>query len=132
MSAQLLCPSARRDRRAAPNAPRSRRPAALHSPERAGSRQQLSVSPDKARTAARAGGSMGSGRWAAPRWQAAAPTLRGQRWSRTAGKSAKCGKLRPYSMCPVTALRRGAEWQMKDPITSHVTGKDRDQHPNLL
>lgn len=35
-------------------------------------------------------------------------------------------------MCPVTAPRRGAEWQMRDPITSHVTGKDRDQHPNLL
>lgn len=75
---------------------------------------------------------MGSGRRSAPRSQAAAPALRGQRQSRAAGTSAKCGKRRPYSMCPVTAPRRGAEWQMKDPITSHVTGKDRDRHPNLL
>lgn len=35
-------------------------------------------------------------------------------------------------MCPVSAPQRGAEWQMRDPITSHVTGKDRNQHPNLL
>lgn len=75
---------------------------------------------------------MDSGRWAAPNSQEAAPALQGQRWSRAARKSAKCGKRRPYSMCPETAPRRGAEWQMRDPITSHVTGKDRDQHPNLL
>ena len=55
-----------------------------------------------------------------------------RRWSRAAGRSAKCGKRRPYSMCPVSAPQRGAEWQMRDPITSHVTGKDRNRHPNLL
>ncbi|EOA94247.1 hypothetical protein Anapl_12042 [Anas platyrhynchos] len=59
------------------------------------------------------------------RRQAAAAALPGQRWLRTAGKSAKCGKRRPYCMCPVTAPQRGAEWQMRDPITSHVTGKDK-------
>lgn len=122
----------RGDRGAAPNAPPARLTATRHSPERADSRQQLSASHEKARTAAKAGGSMSGGRRAAPPSQAAAPGLRGQRWSRAAGKSAKCGKRRPYSMCPVTAPRRGAEWQMRDPITSHVTGKDRDQHPNLL
>lgn len=68
---------------------------------------------------------MARGRRAAPRWQAAAAALPGQRWLRTAGKSAKCGKRRPYCMCPVTAPQRGAEWQMRDPITSHVTGKDK-------
>lgn len=127
-------PLARRSARpgargAAPIAPPSRLPAERHSPDWTGSRQQLSASPEKARTAARAGGSIGSGRRAAPRSQAAAPALRG--WQ-AAGKSAKCGKRRPYSMCPVSAPRRGAEWQMRDPITSHVTGKDRDRHPNLL
>lgn len=122
--------SARRGARgAAPIASPSRLPVERHSPDRTGSRQQLSASPEKARTAARAGGSIGSGRRAAPRLQAAAPALRG--WQ-AAGKSAKCGKRRPYSMCPVSAPRRGAEWQMRDPITSHVTGKDRDRHPNLL
>lgn len=129
-AAQLPRRSALRGARgAAPNAPPSRLPAERHSPERTGSRQQLSASPEKARTAARAGGSIGSGRRPAPRSQAATPALRG--WQ-AAGKSAKCGKRRPYSMCPVSAPRRGAEWQMRDPITSHVTGKDRDRHPNLL
>lgn len=48
------------------------------------------------------------------------------------GRTRSAGSGGPYSMCPVTAPRRGAEWQMRDPITSHVTGKHRDQHPNLL
>lgn len=103
-------PASRGARGAAPIASPSRLPAERHSPDRTGSRQQLSASPEKARTAARAGGSIGSGRRAAPRSQAAAPALRG--WQ-AAGKSAKCGKRRPYSMCPVSAPRRGAEWQMR-------------------
>lgn len=48
------------------------------------------------------------------------------------GRARSAGSGGPYSMCPVSAPRRGAEWQMRDPITSHVTGKHRDQHPNLL
>lgn len=97
-------------------------PATPHSPERRGSRQQLSASPERARAAARAGGSMGSGRPGA----AGAERVGAGRAEREAR-----GAEALQHVCPVTAPRRGAEWQMRDPITSHVTGKDRDPHPNL-
>lgn len=66
---------------------------------------------------------------AAPRSQAAAPALRG--W-RAAGKERKVREAEALQHVSCKCAPARCRVADEDPITSHVTGKDRDRHPNLL